>query len=101
MNILNRLKRIGHDIRTGQNIDVYVAIVISVIVALLSIFSIASQAIIFSTLLVIMALVPYSMLVSRQQNEETMAMLSNLKSTRSLAANFFYKEEHNVSEIVR
>lgn len=89
MNILNRLRRVGHDIRTGQNIDVYIAIVISVIVALLSIFSIASQAIIFSALLVIMALVLNSMLVNRQQNEETMAMLSNLKSTRSPAASFF------------
>ncbi len=89
MNILNRIKRIGYDIRTGQNIDVYIAIVISVIVALLSILGIVSQTIIFSTLLAIMALVPYSMLVNRQQNEETMAVLSNLKSTRSLAASFF------------
>jgi hypothetical protein len=101
MNILNRLRRVGHDIRTGQNIDVYIAIVISVIVALLNIFSIPSQAIIFSTLLVIMALVLSSMLVNRQQNEETMAMLSNLKSTRAPAASFFYKEEHNIVEVQR
>jgi hypothetical protein len=100
MNILNHLKRIGHDIRTGQNIDVYIAIVISVIVALLSILGIVSQTIIFSTLLLIMALVPYSMLVNRRQNEETMAMLSNLKSTRSLASSFFYKED-DIAEIVQ
>ena len=36
MNILNRLRRVGHDIRTAQNIGVYIAIVISVIVALLT-----------------------------------------------------------------
>lgn len=101
MNILNHLKRIRYDIRTGQNIDVYIAIGISVIVALLSTFSIVSQTLIFSTLLVIMALVPYSMLATRRQNEETTALLSNLKSTRSTAASFFYREEHDVSEIVR
>ena len=42
-----------------------------------------------------MALIPYSMLVNRQQNEETMTVLSNLKNTRSLAASFFYKDEHD------
>lgn len=98
MNVLNRLRRIGHDIRTGQNIDVYIAILISILVALLGVFSIVSQTIILSALLVIMALVLSSMLVNRRLNEETMVLLSNLKSTRSLAASFF-TEDHNMSEI--
>src|SRR5579859_5137417 len=100
MNILSRIKRIGSDIRTGQNLDVYIAVGISVVVALLSILGVVSQTIIFSTLLAIMALVPYSMLVNRRQNEETMAVLSNLKSTHSLAARFFYTED-DIAEMAR
>lgn len=101
MNILKHIKQIGHDIHTGHNIDVYIAIVLSIILALLSIFGIISQTIILSALLTIMAIVPYSMMVTRQQNEETIAMLSNLKDTRSLAAKFFHHEETDLTEIVQ
>ncbi len=100
MSIFKRIKRIGRDIRTGQNIDVYIAIVISIIVALLSLLGIINQTIILSALLTIMAIVPYSMLANRQQNEELMAVLSNLKETRSLATKFFHKED-NITEIVQ
>lgn len=101
MNILKYIKRIGHDIHTGQNVDIYITIVISIALAVLSIFGIVSQTIIFSALLTIIAIIPYSMLVNRQQNEETMVVLSNLKDDRSLGARFFHHEEDDLTEIVQ
>src|SRR5947209_1401016 len=98
MNVLKRIKRIGYDIRTRQNIDVYISIVISIIIALLGILGIVNQTVIFSALLAVTAIITYGMLVNRQQNEEVMDVLSNLKDTRSLAQRFFYKDD-NIKEI--
>jgi hypothetical protein len=100
MNVLKRIKRIGHDIHTGQNIDVYIAIVVSIIIAILGILGVVNQTVIFSALLTVTAIVTYSMLVNRQQNEEVMAVLSNLKDTRSLAARFFHKED-DIGDIIK
>ncbi|GHO54172.1 hypothetical protein [Ktedonobacter robiniae] len=83
-----------------QNIDISIAIGIAIMVAILNLLGIGNQPIIFSALLAVMAIVPISMLVNRQQNKEIKDILSNLKDTRSLAAKFFHKED-DLTEIVQ
>ena len=103
MNFVKQIKRIGHDIHIGQNIEIYLGVLISATIAVLSAFNITNQTITLSVLLGAMALVTSSMLVNRRQNEEIKDVLSNLKDTRSLAARFFHKEDDikEIEQIIR
>lgn len=98
---MNIIKRLWHDIRTGQNIDVYITIITSITVATLGILGIVNQTIIFSALLAIMALIASSMLVNRHQNEEIRASLLNLKETRSLSSREVFQEEDDITEHIQ
>lgn len=62
------VQSIWQDIKVGKNIDVYIAIGLALIVAVLNIFNIAEQVVSAATLAVL-ALVSYSILIDRRTNK--------------------------------
>ena len=62
------LIRVLNDIRSGQNLDIYVTAFLSLTVACLSIFGIVNSNIVSATLLAVLALLLGSFLTARQQN---------------------------------
>ena len=66
----SRLKKIWQDIRTGQNLDVLVTILIAVAVAVLGIIGVTDQSIISSAILATLALVSVSLLLNRYRDEQ-------------------------------
>jgi hypothetical protein len=93
------LREIWEDIRTGQNLDIYITVALSVIIAILGITGKTTQEIIFSAILATLALISSGLLVNRHQNEETQKLISTIKNETSLSENFFVGED-NIAEII-
>ena len=63
------------DIRSGQNIDVYITVVIAIAVAIFGVIGIADLTIIASATLAILALVSVNLLSNRRENENIRELL--------------------------
>jgi hypothetical protein len=58
------------EIRKGENLDLYITIFVSIIVAILSAFQIAQLELVIGVLLTIIAIIASSLLVNRRATEE-------------------------------
>lgn len=96
---MNLIARIWKDILSGQNLDVYITIVLSVTVALLGITGVTDINVIVAAVLATLALVSGSLLVNRQENEKLQAALFKIENSGSLAEKFL-KEGLSDSQFV-
>ncbi|MBI5294222.1 MAG: hypothetical protein HY869_02015 [Chloroflexi bacterium] len=94
------LKGILQDIRQKQNLDIYLAIIIAIVVSILGAAQIADQTVVSSTVLATLALVSLSLLANRRENDEIQNNLSKLTGTGQLADKFFRKE-HDTSKVLQ
>ena len=83
------LRRAWQDIRSGQNLDIYITGSIALVIAILGILGIANQTVISAAILATLVLVLGSLLIARNQNEEFRTVLSNIKDKASIADRFF------------
>jgi len=89
---MKTFQTIWQDIRTGKNLDIYIAIVIALIVAILGVVGTASLTLIISAVLATLALVSNSLLVNRRENEEIRNALLVLNSTEGMSSRFLKHE---------
>jgi hypothetical protein len=82
------LRRIWQEINSGQNLDIYINIVLTVVVATLGIFGIVNQLIVSSVTLVILALLLTSLLVNRYNSEAIQSAISKLEKHETLPESF-------------
>lgn len=86
------IKDIFRDIHQRQNLDIYLAILIAIVVSVLGVAQIADQNIVSSAVLATLALVSLSLLANRRENDEIQKNLLRLTGTGQLADKFFRKE---------
>ena len=58
------LRRVWNDIRSGQNLDIYITASLSLIIAVFGVLGIANQSIISAAVLAVLALLLSSLLVA-------------------------------------
>lgn len=97
---MNYLRLIWQDITNGQNLDIYVTVIISVVIAILGVIGIVNDAVIFSAVLATLALLSTSLLVTRRDNDEIRNILANIKPSRSVADEFF-SLEYELDELIQ
>lgn len=95
---MNLIRDIWSDVRSGQNIDVYVTIVLALLVATLGTWGIADQSIISSAVLATLALVSIGILVNRRENSEIRRTLSSLESTQNPSETLL-RNDYDVSQL--
>ena len=83
---MNIYERIWREIRSGENIDLYVTIVIAFVLVILSLFGFASSGVIASLTLAVLGLLAISNLVNRHRVEEL------IKQVAESAKGFFFDE---------
>lgn len=71
------VRRVGQDVRHGDNIDLYVAVVAAVGVAILNVVGAASQALVASVTLAVLAVLATAAVVSRHRLEESVRSLKS------------------------
>jgi hypothetical protein len=86
------IQKSWQDVRNGQNLDIYITVIIAVIVTVLGIIGVVNYEIISSAILATLALVSISVLQSRYENKEVRNLLSQIDSTRNLAEKFLTRE---------
>lgn len=74
------LGEIIKDIRNRQNIDIYITVCLSLIIAILGFAQVANQEIISSAVLATLALVSISLLINRHENDLIEKSLTNINS---------------------
>jgi len=82
------IKAIWQDIRSGQNIDLYVTTIVSLVVAFLGIFGIIGQSIVSAAVLAMLALASISMLQNRREDDSLRRAIIQFQSTSELAEPF-------------
>jgi len=80
------LRQVWNDVRHGQNIDLYVAAPLAVLIAILGIFGVTSPQLVSSITLVILGLLASSLLTSRHAVKELSQKLTQTSDT------IFFKE---------
>lgn len=83
------LSVIWQDIRTGQNLDIYITIAIAIAVAILGTIGGANQTVISSAILATLALVSIGTLRNRREDEVIKNTLVKIETTDRLAERFF------------
>ena len=78
---MKKLRRVWDNIRNGENIDLYVAVPLAILIAILGIFGITSPQLIASMTLVILGLLATSLLTNRQAVKELSHKLSQSSNT--------------------
>ncbi len=91
-------ERIWKDLRNGENIDVYLTLAISIVVAIASVFGIAQNALTPLTLAVL-ALLSYAILGSRRKVNELIE--KTLLSPTTTAESFLLTKKPNLEERLR
>jgi hypothetical protein len=76
------------DIRSGQNIDVYITVFIAIAVAIFGVIGIADLTVIASATLAILALVSVNLLSNRRENENIRELLEKQEQSGGLAKRF-------------
>lgn len=82
------LRIIWNDIRSGQNIDVYITVGVAIVVGVLGILSIASSTIIASATLAILALMAINLLLNRYENENIRKLIAQQQNSSGLSEKF-------------
>jgi len=85
-------QNILQDIRSGQNIDNYITILIALAVAALGISGIADQKILLSVVLATLAMVSTGLLVSRQENRRLSDAVSRIENLDYLSDKFLHQK---------
>ena len=67
---MNFIKRIWADIKNGENVDLYITIVVSIVLVILNLFGISSVNYVSTATLAILALIAISILQSRNQMQK-------------------------------
>jgi len=78
MRILNR---VWSDVRRGQNLDLYVTLVVAIACIVLSLLGLVSQNVIFSSTLAVLILITINLLTNRYKTEELFEQLSQPSET--------------------
>ena len=86
------LTAIWQDIRTGQNLDIYVTITLSIVVGILGVFGIVNQTIISGAVLATLALVSAIMLQNRRENDSLQNAILQIRNTSELSEPFLQHE---------
>jgi hypothetical protein len=94
------LRRAWDDIRSGQNLDIYITALLSLIVAILGVSGIVNQSVISAAVLAVLALLLSSLLVARYQNDKIQSVLSKLGRTQ-LSISQFMATGDDISEILQ
>jgi len=84
-------KVVKSDIEKLENLDLYITIALSIIVAILNIFGIIRQSILFSTILATLSIVAVGLLVNRHQNQLLQQTLAEAK----VAEDFLQEEQYD------
>jgi hypothetical protein len=83
---------VWHDVRTGNNLDVYITFVLAVLVAVLGIFGVADSTVVSSAVLATLALLSVNILASRWTDRELENAISNLKRSTDSVSDMFETE---------
>lgn len=95
------LKHLWQDIRSGQNLDIYITALLSLLVAIFGLIGIANQSIVSAAILAVLALLLSHLLVARNQNEQIQATLSKLEINQSLSASQLMTNGDDIAEIIQ
>jgi hypothetical protein len=76
------LRRVWDDIWSGQNLDIYITALLSLIIAAFGMLGIVNQSVISAAVLAVLALLLSSLLVARYQSDKIQSVLSKLESTQ-------------------
>ena len=87
------LRRVGEDLRTGRNVELYVTVTLSLCIALLGAFGVVDIKAVSATTLAVLALLAVSGLATRHQSEQAGRRLDQLAASLSgeVAADRFLK----------
>jgi hypothetical protein len=86
------LQNAWHDIKSGQNIDAYITILVAIVIAIFGITGSAKVEIVLSAILAVLALVAASLLVSRQESKKLQNAVSRIENLDHLADKFLGNE---------
>lgn len=89
---MRSFRNVWRDIRLGQNIDAHITIVVAIVIAILGITGSASQEVILSAILAVLALGTAGSLASRQENRKLQAAVSRIEHLDHLSDKFFSGE---------
>lgn len=105
------LQKLVTDIKRRQNIDIYITILIAVVVSILGLVQVANQAVISSAVLATLALVSFSLLMNRQENEEIRKALTvtdylqdrfeDIASRLNVSFTFVHRESRTATQKIR
>ncbi|MBH8564473.1 hypothetical protein I8748_20185 [Nostoc sp. CENA67] len=95
------LRHVWQDIRSGQNLDIYITAPLSLVVAIFGVIGIANQSIVSAAILTVLALLLSHLLVTRNQNEQIQIALSKLEINQSLSASQLMTNGDDISEIIQ
>jgi hypothetical protein len=93
------LRVVWQDIRAGQNLDIYLTIIISVAIAILGIFQVVEQTIISATVLAMLALVANTLLQNRRANDLLQKRMSAMEGYEFLGRELedYYQQNEALS----
>jgi hypothetical protein len=91
---MRTLQRVISDIRSGENIDVYIAILLSFVVALLGLTGRVPLELVASAILLTLAVVLSSVLVSRNTLKELNNTIQELNASRSVDSYLKTRDEY-------
>lgn len=91
------IKLIINDIKSGQNLDIYLTVVIAAVIAVLGVFSIVEQAVISSAILATLALIATSSIQNRNERLAIKRSLLEARDDYHSAESFF--QEYKVNEL--
>lgn len=97
---MNYIRLVWQDIKRGVNLDIYITVIVSVVIAILGVTGIANNAVLFSAVLATLALLSTSLLVNRKDNDGIRDALAQIKPARSKADDFF-DLEHELDELIQ
>jgi hypothetical protein len=80
------LQRVWADIRKGENIDVYIALVVSVVVAVWGLFSGGLQEKIFAAMLMVLSIMSVGLLINRRSNDKIKEILERRQSEFNMSS---------------
>ncbi len=93
------LFRFWNDLRKGQNLDLYITIIIALVISVLSILGITDQNVIAAAILTTLALVSGGLLANRHDNEKIREVLTRIDQSR-LSTQFFLKQGYDDSILI-
>ncbi|WP_375467263.1 hypothetical protein [uncultured Nostoc sp.] len=99
--LMQILRHVWQDIRSGQNLDIYITASLSLVIAIFGFLGIANQSVISAAVLAVLALLLSYLLVARNQNDQIRTALSRLEINQSLSASQLMTNGDDISEIIQ